>query len=708
MTVLTVPGAAWQHLSIEVAHAVPGRFRLRFRGLRRQPKLAEQIAASAAAHPAVRRVRVNAVCSSIVVEYDRLAHPDLDVKSIVAAWKSGTGSPAGVRSRASGGGRSLVLALAGAAVSLFGGPVVQGIAGALTAAAAVPMARRALASLRQRRTSVEQLDSAAVTGLLALGNVRGAAVMTALVALGDEIRERTARRSRRAAIDLAEALGRRAWVVRGDRRRRVAVADLRPGDTVVVYPGELIPVDGVVVSGRAAVDQKMMTGEAMPVAREEGMNVLAGTTIADGKLYVRAEATGASTRAGSIVRLLDAPTQDTRAASYANNVGDRLVLPTFGIAAAVMAITRNAAVASAILMVDLATGIRIAAPTSVMATIARAAKDGVLIKGGRALEQLATVDAIVFDKTGTLTIGEPEVTGVASFNDHRPDELLRLAAGAEVRLRHPAAKAVVRYAEELGVEIPPRGESEYSTGLGVEARIDGHQVLVGSQRFLETRRIEVPQRVADERSSAGESYLYVAIDDEPAGIVRYRDPPRPESTGVLRALRDLGIGEILMVSGDEVRTAEAVGAELGIDRVHAGALPDDKVAIVRDLQARGRRVAVIGDGINDAAALAQADASIAVRHGADIARETADVVLMEPDLRAIPHAILLARQCLRIIGQDIAIVAAPNAVAMGLGVIGRLDPLTATILNNGSGIVAALNSLRPLRSAPAPMHGDDR
>ncbi len=679
---------------------------MRIPALRATPELANRLLAAGAAHPGVRNVRVNPACASVVVEGD-VWNETPEPEDLIRCWLATPPAPCSppAPSPAASSWRILPFGLSlGAVACTFLGGWGAGVALGLSVVGALPIARRALAALRTNRgLEVDHLDSAAIALLIIMGDVRGAALISALVAGGEEIRDRTARQSRRAALDLQTALGRTAWVVHGQTKVQVPVDKLRVGDRVVVYPGDLIPVDGVVVDGSASIDRKLLTGEAAPLLVDEGTKVFAGTAVLDGRLYVDAEAVGKNTRAGQIVSILEeAPILDSRSANYANRFADRLVGPTFALAGVSFLLTGNLARAAAILIIDFATGIRVSAPTTVMATLARAARDGILIKGGRAVESLAGADAIVFDKTGTLTRGDPEVTEVISLSSSfSGDAVLALAAAAEARLRHPAARAVVRKARERQLRIARRQELQYATGLGVLARVEGRTVRVGNARFLAAAGFPI-DRLNGETSRLkrqGASLAYVAVDNVLAGFMAYEDPLRPEAEAVISELRRLGIQEILIVTGDELSPARAVASSLDVEKVHAGTLPDEKAAIVRELQRRGRIVAVVGDGINDSPALALADVSVSLPHGADIARETADVVLTEANLRGLVHAIQLARDGMGLIRQNLYVVGVPNAAAVALASVGRLTPVGATLLNNGSTIVAAVNSLRPLLPA---------
>jgi Cu2+-exporting ATPase len=603
----------------------------------------------------------------------------------------------------------LVSGIAALALGLLGAPGI--LTSGLLLVGATPIAARALkAATEERRLSADALDAIAVAVLVARGSLPAAALSVALIAGGEYIRDLTARQSRTALASLLSNRSEFAWVQRGRRKEKVPVAEVQPGDTVVVYPGELIPVDGAVLRGRAVVDTTALTGESEPAPVGVGATVYASTVLTDGKLYVLAEKVGAATRASRIVRLLDdAPTHDTRLANYARRYADRLVLPTFALAGFLLLATGDVARCVSVLIIDFATGIRVSAPTTVLAAMTAAVRRDVLVKGGRALEELAAIDTLVFDKTGTLTVGRPQVRLVQAL---RPDisewSVLSIAAAAERRLTHPAARAIVRAAEALGLPIPDRGESEYVIGEGVRAELNGDDVLVGSRAFLRRRRVHLSAQVhvlADQVGTRGISSVFVARNGEVIGIVGYADEPRAEARAVLNRLRALGIRDLVMVTGDNRRVAHAVAASLGIDQVRAEVLPDEKAEIVRALQARGRKVAVVGDGINDSPALAYADVSISLDAGSDVARETADIVL-HSDLHGLPEAIDVARRSMILIRQNLAIVGVPNATGMLLAGFGVLGPVAATALNNGSSVAAALNGLRPLIGGPAHPSGN--
>ncbi|MBV9543299.1 MAG: heavy metal translocating P-type ATPase [Chloroflexi bacterium] len=666
-------------------------------GLRSEPQLAGQLVATLCRQVGVVSARASVPNASLVVDYEPASVSVSDIVHMLRAGVPLESGRAGPTQQASRG--ALVCGGLALGLSLLGAPTL--LSGALLAASAVPVLVRAAASLREeRKLSADALDATAISILLARGDIAAAALSASLIAGGEYIRALTARRSHGALTSLLAAQGRSAWVLRGRRKERLAAELIQPGDVVVTYPGELLVVDGTVLRGRALVDQKTLTGESVPVLKAAGATVYASTVVTDGKLYVRAQAVGARTRAGLIVQLLeDAPLHDTRLANYARRYADRLVVPTFALAGGLLLVTGDVARAVSVLIIDFATGIRVSAPTTVLAAMTAAVHADILVKGGRAFEQLAAVDTLVFDKTGTLTEGRPRVTQVRALDPSvTRDDVLRIAAGAEQRLSHPAAEAIVHAAQRAGVSVPERGDLHFAVGLGVRAEIDASIVHVGSPRYLARQQVQVTaeaQRVADEAGLRGASTVFVARDGRLLGAICYADVPRTEARSVINSLRARGIEHCVMVTGDNARVAQHVAHQLGIHQVEAEVFPERKAEIVRELQARGRVVGVVGDGINDSPALAYADVSISLKAASEVARETADIVL-HGDLNGLPVAVDIARDALGVIRQNLMIVGAPNAAGMLLAATGVVGPVGATALNNGSNVAAALNGLRPL------------
>jgi Cu2+-exporting ATPase len=532
------------------------------------------------------------------------------------------------------------------------------------------------------------------------GKLLTPAMVIALHEFGDVIREQTARSTEVRTTNLMDAIGRFAWVKYGDHAPQQIPSDqVQVGDTVVVYPGEQIPVDGTVLLGEAIVDQQSLTGEAMPVVRQVGQSVWASTLLRSGQLYLRSDRVGKQTRAAASIELLQkAPVHDTRMANYAEKVADRLILPALLLAAIVLLTTRDPARAASILTLDFVTGVRVSIPTAFLSALNHTTRHGVLVRSGRTLEQLAEVDTIVFDKTGTLTQGAIAITGVRTVEEGWPPEtVLQLATAAEQRLNHPLAEAIVQYAQEQNLEIPARGEWSYEVGLGIRAQINGHNVIVGSERFLQQEDVDWGNWMPTDVERL-QSLIYVACDRRFLGVIQYTDPLRPESRYLVQTLqRDYGI-ELHLLTGDQAQRAQQVAADLGIPatKVYAEAFPEQKAMIVRDLHRAGHTVAFVGDGLNDSVALAYADVSVSFEQGSEIARETADVVLMNNNLLDLLEVISISRQTRDLIEQNTTLVVVPNLIALGLASTVGLNPLVATAIHNGSAIIAGVNSLRPL------------
>lgn len=698
-----------------VVHSIPGRIRFRVPRIAEDSEYTYKLTVLTEADAKVTEVRVNTAAASFAVSYDLSGISDEKMRShlinlIQTASKSNIPlnlktAPTQEEPEAENNFWSpLVFPAISATLSLLGGPLGLPIppiliAGSVTIAA-LPVVQRTIDSLlTEKRLTIDFLDLAAITITTLQGQYISPSIMLVLVELGEAIREQTAKSSKKQTLDLLDSLEQFVWIERNGEKQQISIHDVQRGDVVIVYPGDQIPVDGRIIRGKALIDEQKLTGESMPVMRIKGQTVYTSTLVREGQVYIETECVGADTRAGQIIKVMqDAPVHDTRIENYAANIANQAVVPTLLLSGVVFAFTRNFARAASVLTLDFATGIRVSVPTTVLAALTYAARRGILIRSGRALEKLAEVDAVVFDKTGTLTKGEAVVVKVETEGKSTsPRRVLELAAAAEQRLTHPVAEAIVRYAQEQGVNILSREKWEYEIGQGVRAQIDGESVLVGSEKFLRQEGIYLNGQ-PKKHSSESYSVIYIASNGELQGAIAFRDPVRSESREVIKTLRAIERMEIHLLTGDNKRTANAVAQELGIkaDNTHAEAFPEQKVAVVKRLHEEGNTVAFVGDGINDSPALAYADVSVSFAHGSDVARETADVVLMENSLRGLPEAIAIARQAMQLIHQNTGIVAIPNLAALVLAVAVGIDPLAATLVNNGSTVIAGLNGLRPL------------
>lgn len=707
-------------MEFEVVHQVRGRVRLRIPEIKNWEGLRSWAEGPMAGELGIQSFRVNPWISTVVIYYDSDQQGVLDgllttlaffpLSAIPEATEAPPAQSLAEAAKQVWEGISQIIYtpnnFAISSVALIGSVLSPGLAPLvlpLVCISSLSSVKRAWEVLREeKRLNVDSLDTVAIVVSVGRGQIFTAAFITWMISLGDWIRDKTAGKSRRVLKELLEFQASKAWVLRNRKVIRVAASSVRAGETVIVYPGELIPVDGVVVRGAATVDQKTVTGESLPVERTSGQDVFASTVLREGKLRVRATRVGSETTAAQIVHLIEsAPIGETRIQNYAERFGDRLVAPALLLSGGLYAATRNLDRLLSMLIIDYGTGIRVAAPTAVLAAMTQAARQGILIKSGAHMEKLASVDTLVFDKTGTLTHGSPEVKGVISFDERFFPErkILALAAAAEARLKHPVSRALVAKAEAEGIEIPERNDSHFEIGLGVEARINGYYVHIGNERFFSKNNISIGTalRNSSEAASKGWSTLLFAVDGVLKGLIPYADRVRRESRQVVQTLQNLGIKDIAMITGDNERTARAVSGQLGISSCFAETLPAYKAELVRDLQKKGRVVGMVGDGINDSPALAHADIGIAMKHGADVARETADVVLMEDSLWKLVAAVELSRNAMRTVRQNYAIIASLNTLALLLAIPqGLISPNTSALISNGSAILASLNAIRPV------------
>jgi len=685
--------------SIRVEHRIPGRVRFELPRPLLAPNRRAGIEAALAARPEVVGVRFNAGARSLVVEHTR----GLSLRTLE---RTIAGAPAQDPPTATAGGspsrhaRSVLAFGAAGALALAGTPLAVPMIGL----GSLAIFRRAAKRAQHGKIGVDALDATAMTVTVLTGQWLTAAVLGALVEGGELLRDLTARRSRRELGALMSHQGAKCWTLVGGRRVRVRVGEIRPGDEVLAASGDRIAVDGVVTRGRAIVDERLLTGEPMPVTKTEGSRVFAMTVVTDGELLISAASSAADSRAGRIMTFLErAPIGETRMADHARRIADRFVLPVLGTAAAVYALTGNPTRAASILIFDLASGIRVAAPTTMLASVVAAAREGILIKGAAAMEKMAAVDAIVFDKTGTLTMGRPTVADITAFNGLSTDEVLAVAAGADQGLNHPLAGALVAEAEVRAVALPARERVNVHIGLGVAAQLaGGGRYLVGNRQFMREQGVRVPRRV----NGHGLSEVIVASGGKCLGEIVFKDEPRPGAGEIIQALRERGVRRLALLSGDIEEATHRVAHRLGIDEWHSRMSPDRKADFVRALKAEGLRVAVVGDGMNDSVAFALADLSIAMGGGADMARANCEIVLLDDRLELLPRAIDRSRESLKLMNQNLALIAAPNALGLGSAIAGGLNPAVAAFLSNGSTVVAAANGLRPLLTAkPAGAQG---
>jgi Cu2+-exporting ATPase len=502
-----------------------------------------------------------------------------------------------------------------------------------------------------------------------------------------------------------------ATVIQDGTEVELSTADIVVGDVIRLRPGDRVPVDGVVTSGSSSVDESLITGESVPVEKTEGGEVIGGSINRTGTLIFRATKIGADTALGQIIDLVQraqnskAPGQRLadRAAAVLVIVAVSAGLLTFAVwfGAADATFIRSLTFAISAVVVACPDALGLATPTAVAVGTGIGARHGILIKDAATLEGIGALDTIALDKTGTLTSGAPQLTDLRSVTALTENDLLRLVASAERRSEHPLAGAIVEGAQQRGLQLSEATQFEALPGLGVTATVDGHELSIGNASLLEARGVSLDglRNAGEELASQGKTAMYIAVDGQQAGLVAAADEPRPTAQAAVRQLKDLGL-RVVMISGDNQRTAGAVGHQLGIDRIFAQVLPQDKADYIKQLQVEGQRVAMVGDGINDAPALAQSDAGIAIGAGTDVAVETANVVLMRSDPLDIAAAIELSRATLTKMRQNLgwasiynllAIPIAAGALFPGTGFI--LGPQWSALLMSASSIIVATNAV---------------
>ena len=565
-----------------------------------------------------------------------------------------------------------------------------------------PIVREAFENILQRRMTMELSMTIAIVAAAAIGQLFTALVITLFVLVAEVLEGLTVGRGRKAIRDLLEFLPREVSVRRSGAIKAVSSEELRIGDAILVAPGGRIPVDGMVLSGHSFVDESRITGESMPAEKTAEAHVFAGSINESGALEIRAERIGRDTSYGKIIEAVE---RAERSRAPVQRLADRLagylVYFALGAAALTYLITHDIVSTISVVIVAGACGIAAGTPLAILGGIGRCARLGAIVKGGVHLEMLGRVDMVVIDKTGTLTFGRPEVQRIISARDVSAESLLDAAASAELRSEHPLGKAIVAYVRAQGRPIREPERFDYTPGRGITAVVEGTSVLVGNRALLQDRGVGVPASLTHGQEAASD--VFVARDGEILGLIAVADTVRPEAKNAIDALNEMGVRTVLL-TGDSQAVADAVARQLGIREVVAEALPEEKLARIR-VYVRGERrmVAMVGDGVNDAPALVEASVGIAMGSGTDVARESADVVLLGNDLVRFVETLRVARRVRGIIWQNFAGTLAVDAVGIGLAAFGLLGPLLAAFIHVASELTFILNSARLL---PRSSHRD--
>lgn len=570
-----------------------------------------------------------------------------------------------------------------------------------TAAMSVKYIYQGLKILCKGKIEVPVLDATAIGVSILRNDFDTASSIMFFLSIGELLEEWTHKKS---VDDLARMMSlnvEKVWIKKNDQEILVAASTVKKGDLIVVHMGNVIPFDGTVIEGEAMINQAALTGESVPVRRSSEDSVYAGTVLEEGEITLSVEKTGGSSRFEKIVTMIEASEKlKSSLEGKAEHLADQLVPYTFAGTGLVYLLTRNVTKALSVLMVDFSCAMKLAMPISVLSAIREASKYHLTVKGGKYLEAVAEADTIVFDKTGTLTKAHPTVVDVISFNGDDPDELLRVAACMEEHFPHSMAKAVVYAAKKRNLEHEEmHSKVEYMVAHGISTEIEGKRAVIGSYHFVfEDEKCRIPEGKEElfESLSGEYSHLYLAMEQELAAVIRIEDPLRDEAVEVIRLLKEEGIANIVMMTGDSERTAASIAKRVGVDDYDSEVLPEEKARFVEKERAKGKKVIMIGDGINDSPALSAADVGIAISDGAELAREIADITISADNLYELVLLKRLSDRLMQRIGRNYRLIVGINAALIALGVAGILQPTASALFHNTSTLFIGLDSMKNL------------
>lgn len=569
----------------------------------------------------------------------------------------------------------------------------------LTTLKSVKYIWKGVCTLAKCRIEVPVLDATAIGVSILRGDFSTASSVMFLLGFGEILEDWTHKKS---VDDLARSMSlnvSKVWLVTDDTEVQVGTDTIKPGDRVRIHMGTVIPFDGVVTDGEATVNEASLTGESMPVAKHTESYVYAGTVLEEGELTIRVKETSGSTKFEKIVTMIE-ETEKLKSAveSKAEHLADSLVPYTLAGTALTYALTRNVTKALSILMVDFSCALKLAMPISVLAAIREANAHHITVKGGKFMEAVAEADTIVFDKTGTLTKAQPTVADIVSFNGDSKENLLRLAACMEEHFPHSMAKAVMDAAKERGLTHEEmHSKVEYIVAHGISTTVNGRKAIIGSHHFVfEDEKCAIPTGKEEIFKNLPEEYshLYLGIEGELAAVICIEDPLRPEGPEVIKALRKAGFTQIVMMTGDSDRTAKAIAAKVGVDKYYSEVLPEDKAKFVEEAKAQGRKVLMVGDGINDSPALSAADVGIAISDGAELAREIADITIGADDLSVMVTLKEISNGLMDKIHKNYRRIVGINGSLIALGLTGVIQPTMSALLHNTSTLLIGMDSMK--------------
>ncbi|MFN1617021.1 heavy metal translocating P-type ATPase [Vibrio rotiferianus] len=671
-------------ISIQVKHHFPGRIRFKASALRHHEDVGTWIETSLMAIQGISAVRVNESAQSVVVEYDTQLLQAKTVEERLVQLDLNEATKEKAEHKFTRGDIAMNV------IGTIAAALLPNKWGALSTATLIaPTLFEGISDLKDKNISVEVLDAIAV-GLSAWrGDYRTAMMTQSLISLGEYMEQKTSRNSDQLLADLMRPQESIVWRVEGTERIQVNSTELEVGDVIELAPGVSIPVDGTIIKGAALINQSSLTGENVPVRREESAVVYSGTSVHEGTIQVRVDKVGSEATTAKIAKLIyDSLSEKSEIQQVTQDMANRRVKITLGIGAAVFALTQDINRVASVFLVDYSCALKLSTPVTFKSIMYRAAQQGILFKGGSAIEKLVKIDTCVFDKTGTLTHGDMQVTDVIPLcRSNSARDLLAIAASVEEHSNHPLSQAVVNAAKHNQLPHIEHGEVEYVIAHGLKSTMNNHELVMGSRHFLEVHEsvdFSPYEDVIKKYEAQGRHLIFISHQHVLIGMIGLRDHLREDALETLSALRQFGVKELIMITGDSHFKARILGDELKLDRVFAEAVPSEKSTIVEALQAEGRTVMFVGDGVNDAPALTAADVGVAMGRGTELARQVADVVLLRDQLYGLAEARELANIAMHVINSNIKIAEYVNSAIMLAAALGWLNPTMSALLHNGT------------------------
>ncbi|MHA2799145.1 heavy metal translocating P-type ATPase [Vibrio harveyi] len=671
-------------ISIQVKHHFPGRIRFKASALRHHKDVGTWIETSLMAIQGISAVRVNESAQSVVVEYDTQLLQAKTVEERLSQLDLAEATQEEAEHKFTRGDIAMNV------IGTIAAALLPNKWGALSTATLIaPTLFEGVSDLKDKNISVEVLDAIAV-GLSAWrGDYRTAMMTQSLISLGEYMEQKTSRNSDQLLADLMRPQESIVWRVDGTQRTQVNSTELDVGDVIELAPGVSIPVDGTIIKGAALINQSSLTGENVPVRREESAVVYSGTSVHEGTIQVRVDKVGSEATTAKIAKLIyDSLSEKSEIQQVTQDMANRRVKITLGIGAAVFALTQDINRVASVFLVDYSCALKLSTPVTFKSIMYRAAQQGILFKGGSAIEKLVKIDTCVFDKTGTLTHGDMQVTDVIPLCDsNTARDLLAIAASVEEHSNHPLSQAVVNAAKHNQLPHIEHGEVEYVIAHGLKSTMNDHELVMGSRHFLEVHEsvdFTPFEDVIKKYEAQGRHLIFISHQNVLIGMIGLRDHLREDALDTLNALHQFGVKELIMITGDSQFKASILADELKLDRVFAKAVPSEKSTIVEALQAEGRTVMFVGDGVNDAPALTAADVGVAMGRGTELARQVADVVLLRDQLYGLAEARELANIAMHVINSNIKIAEYVNSGIMLAAALGWLNPTMSALLHNGT------------------------